>query len=273
MEVNSANNITSSLLRKYPWDIFFFGSDLSKVLIRLLNEKKKFGDLVDFLSPCTVSEAYIIKDNLIDKNKDFGYKKLINSGTIDKYISKWGRKNTTYIKSTYSFPCINNEHLQKISYNRFNQANQCKIIIANMTQDLEAFIDVKSEYLAGKSTVIGLGKYEDLLYVTGLINSSLISKLYKTVNHSTKMKGGALSVTAKRISELPLIENKFYSKIIIEKVIKIIDEIDNELEYLLLESQINILVFKLYNLNYYEVKLIDPEFPLTQTEYENYIIE
>src|SRR5690554_1491307 len=48
MEVNSANNITSSLLRKYPWDIFFFGSDLSKVLIRLLNEKKKFGDIVDF---------------------------------------------------------------------------------------------------------------------------------------------------------------------------------------------------------------------------------
>lgn len=273
MEVNSANNITSSLLRKYPWDIFFFGSDLSKVLIRLLNEKKKFGDIVDFLSPCTVSEAYIIKDNLIDKNKDFGYKKLINSGTIDKYISKWGRKNTTYIKSTYSFPCINNEHLQKISYNRFNQANQCKIIIANMTQDLEAFIDVKSEYLAGKSTVIGLGKYEDLLYVTGLINSSLISKLYKTVNHSTKMKGGALSVTAKRISELPLIENKYYSKIIIEKVIKIIDEIDNESEYLLLESQINILVFKLYNLNYYEVKLIDPQFPLSQTEYENFSID
>jgi|LSQX01.2.fsa_nt_gb adenine-specific DNA-methyltransferase len=31
--------------------------------------------------------------------------------------------------------------------------------------------------------------------------------------------------------------------------------------------------FKLYNLSYQEVKLIDPEFPLSQTEYENYNID
>ena len=39
------------------------------------------------------------------------------------------------------------------------------------------------------------------------------------------------------------------------------------------EQNIDIIIFKLYNLSYGEVKLIDPEFPLTQTEYENYIIE
>jgi hypothetical protein len=36
-----------------------------------------------------------------------------------------------------------------------------------------------------------------------------------------------------------------------------------------LERQIDSLVYRLYNLTYNEVKLIEPEFPLSKTEYEN----
>lgn len=39
------------------------------------------------------------------------------------------------------------------------------------------------------------------------------------------------------------------------------------------EQNIDIIIFKLYNLSYGEVKLIDPEFPLTETEYENFSID
>ena len=39
------------------------------------------------------------------------------------------------------------------------------------------------------------------------------------------------------------------------------------------EAEIDIMVYKLYKLSYQEVKIIDPEFPLTQEEYENYQID
>jgi adenine-specific DNA-methyltransferase len=39
------------------------------------------------------------------------------------------------------------------------------------------------------------------------------------------------------------------------------------------EQNIDIIIFKLYNLSYNEVKLIDPQFPLSQTEYENFSID
>lgn len=258
-EVNRTNLINSSLLIEYSWDIFFFEQRLSTLLIRLLNEEKQIGQLVEFASPCTVSEAYSIKEYLIDNNETVGYKKLINSGTIDKYISFWGVKKTSYIKGQYMYPVIKEEHIKTISQNRFYQSDQCKIIVANMTQDLEAFLDVNSEYLAGKSTVIGISRLENLLFVIGLINSTLISKLYQTVNHSTKMKGGALSVTANRLNKLPLIINDFFFQNIINTVSEILEKISKGQSFTKQLIQIDFLVYKLYKLTYDEVKIIDPE--------------
>jgi hypothetical protein len=40
-----------------------------------------------------------------------------------------------------------------------------------------------------------------------------------------------------------------------------------------MEQQIDNLIYCLYELNYDEVKAIDPEFPLSQNEYENISIE
>ena len=40
-----------------------------------------------------------------------------------------------------------------------------------------------------------------------------------------------------------------------------------------LEQQIDNLVFRLYELTYEEVKIIDPEFPLSKEEYENIQLE
>jgi len=39
-----------------------------------------------------------------------------------------------------------------------------------------------------------------------------------------------------------------------------------------LESQMNLLLYKLYNLNYNEVKVVDSEFGLTEEEYVSLLI-
>ncbi|MEA3449142.1 MAG: hypothetical protein U9Q98_11965 [Bacteroidota bacterium] len=39
------------------------------------------------------------------------------------------------------------------------------------------------------------------------------------------------------------------------------------------EQQIDIMVYKLYDLIYDEVKLIDPEFPLSKEAYEKFMVE
>jgi hypothetical protein len=277
VEVDYSNQIPSSILFKFPWDMFFVKEDLSKILLKISQSSKTFGDYVSFLSPCTVSEAYFIKEYICDSPNTLNSKKIINSGTIDRYVSKWGVEKTTYIKNQYVFPIIKDIDIKKINEKRLIQSNLNKIIIANMTSNLEAYYDNTGEYMAGKSTVIGLGSVENQMYILGLINSRLISIFYKSVHHSTKMKGGALSVTANRIADIPVIENEYIKNRIYKLVQSIINitKINKELDSNTLEHQLDLLVYRLYDLTYSEVKVIDPEIEskISEEEYEKIKVE
>jgi adenine-specific DNA-methyltransferase len=67
------------------------------------------------------------------------------------------------------------------------------------------------------------------------------------------------------------------SKNIFNNINKIVDRIisqkSQEKDTTLLEQEIDNLVYRLYELSYDEVKVIDPEFPLSQKEYENISLE
>jgi hypothetical protein len=203
-QIERTNTVSSRVMKSYQWDIFFCTPSLTAILIKIASNNGKFSDLIVFASPCTVGEAYKIKDYLLDSNSTSDCKKLINSGTIDKYVSRWGDKRTAYIKGRYLHPVITNKSLASINNNRYEQSSKQKIIVANMTTVLEAFLDSDAEYLAGKSTVIGIGNYQNLQFITGLLNSNLISIWYQSVNHSTKMSGEALSVTHDRLNTIPI---------------------------------------------------------------------
>jgi len=204
VRIERTSIVSNKIMNSFQWDMFFCTPELTSILAKIANSKSVFGKLVEFSSPCTVSEAYKIKAFLSDSKTALGSKKLINSGTIDRYISKWGIQSTTYIKGQYFYPIVSDESLKGMNNNRYKQSSSCKIIVANMTTALEAFLDTDAEYLAGKSTVIGIGDYQNLLFLTGLLNSKLVSTWYQSVYHSTKMSGEALSVTADKINKIPI---------------------------------------------------------------------
>jgi len=259
IQIEKTNIVSNDIMRKYQWDIFFCSPSLSAILIKMASNECCFSDLVCFSSPCTVNEAYIIKEILQNSNILTNDKKLINSGTIDKYLSKWGIKNTSYIKEQYLHPIVSNNSLLKMSKSRYEQSLMQKIIVANMTTDLEAFIDTNGEYLAGKSTVIGIGDYQQLLYLTGLLNSKLISIWYKSVYNSTKMKGGALSVTYDRLNDIPIpIDNSFQQSIItiVNKILSMKQE-NPHANIIKLEKEIDKQVYGLYGLTKEEIEIID----------------
>ncbi len=73
------------------------------------------------------------------------------------------------------------------------------------------------------------------------------------------------------INNLPLPnEYDFYREKIIGLIERILDFKSSNINTNTseLEAQIDILVFKLYNLTYDEVKVIDPEFQLSEAEYD-----
>jgi hypothetical protein len=273
-DVERKNAINKHLFCKYPWDIFFFTPEKTAILAKIANNEMKFGQFLNFYSPCTVNEAYQIQTKLKD-SKDKEGKKLINSGTIDKYVSLWGYKTTRYIKQKYQNPIISNFNLSSISKRRLKQSEAKKIIIANMTEEIEAVIDFDGNYLAGKSTVIGLGQDNNLKLILALLNSKLISMWYKSANHSTKMAGEALSITSERLEIIPCPNlNSSSLTLIRERIENFVDNIiynksvNLRADISIILQHIDTYVYHLYALTYDEVKEIQPDFKLNKAEYD-----
>lgn len=106
----------------------------------------------------------------------------------------------------------------------------------------------------------------DLKYLTGLLNSKLIMFWLK---HKGKMQGNNFQVDKAPIMKIPI--HKPESDPGLADLVDIIltqKEANSEADTTDLEQQIDLLVYKLYNLTWEEVKVVDPEFGLSEEEYE-----
>jgi|26BtaG_2_1085354.scaffolds.fasta_scaffold00923_3 hypothetical protein len=266
-EVKNCNKINNDVIIDTLWDKYFYDSEIFKLLIKLSNFKKLMDINVNVTGAATVSEAYKIKEFLFDKEFHNDSFKLINTGTIDPYLSLWSIKNTQYIKDSYVYPRIKANDIKSISINRFNQASAPKIIIAGMSNIIESFLDLNGDYLAGKSTSIILTEIDKLMYLTGLLNSKLASFFVNKSFHSLKMAGGYLNINNNIISRIPV--SNEYNSDIINQVDLLINR-GGVFEEII--QTIDILIYKDFELNHDEVLIVDPDFDLSQEEYDNYKI-
>ena len=187
--------------------------------------------------------------------------KLINSGTIDKYVSLWGIKDTKYIKGSYSTPVVDKTEIKKKLPNRYDLATSEKLIIASMTKVLEVYYD-NGEYLAGKSTTCISQKESmfGLKFILGCLNSKLESFWLIKKYNSQAMSGEAINISTSVVQSLPVPPaTPTQQKPIIALVDKILaakkdnPQADTSKE----ETEIDRLVYALYGLSEDEIKIVE----------------
>jgi hypothetical protein len=201
------------------WDKYFLDKKSFK-LIETISKKKKISDFNKFsiTSSATVSEAYSVKEYIFDDEDDKNSFKIINTGTIDPYVSLWGFKSMQYIKEKYDYPRIGYNHLKEINKTRFEQSSSPKIIIAGMSLSFEAFLDIKGEFSAAKSTSIVLGNLNDLVLLLAVLNSSTIRFYVQNQYLSLKMAGGYLNINPDILKNTPLPTFSNYDIISFQKI-------------------------------------------------------
>lgn len=256
LDISWQNKISNDYFSKSDkWDIFFAQDARSFNIFDKVLRNEPLCKLAQVKGSATVSEAYIIKDLLVNE-KEYDkklYFKFINTGTIDPFKSLWGKKKTKYIKESYMYPLVTKESLMKLFIKRYDDANSKKIIIGGMTKELECYYD-KGEYLAGKSTVIVNESMIDLKYLLGILNSNLISQFYKLYFNSLSLSGGYFRIGAPQIKQLPIaVGSKNQQIVVIDLVNKIIEKPDTADELRLLNN----LVYQIYNLSEEEIKIIE----------------
>ena len=252
------------------WDKFFFDKDILNLIIKLTLKPRLASYFPNILGAATVSEAYQIRDVIKELESESIYFKLINTGTIDPYLSLWGFKKTQYIKGNFELPIIKLDDLALINKNRVIQSKSAKIIIAGMAIRIEAFFDEFGEFCAGKSTTIILGNTKELKTLTAFLNSRIVSFWFGKYFNSLSMAGGYFNIGNNEIGLIPLPEKSVPNESINNLVDNIILLKKQKMDSTYLEKEIDVLVYKLYELTYDEVKIIDKEFWLSEEEYNNY---
>jgi len=226
---------------------FFKNSDIHKYSTKL-NTSKQIIFSSEF---CDKEEHNVIKNNLLKFKTILTKIRLINNESIEKwYLLRRGTSHPQiFISKKIVCP-------QRSKTNTFGY-NECEWYAAS---DVFFITEPKKEY--------------KLKYILSLLNSKLY---YVWLYNKGKRKGEILELIAKPLSEIPIkkannnIQDKFIT--VVDKILDItkqenyLENIDSQNKVKEYEKQIDIMVYKLYELTYEEVQIIDKNFKLSKEEY------
>lgn len=245
------------------WGVFL--SPHLPLVLKLAHDRPKLSELCEVKEPATVSEAYEMAKLLGEwtpQKKEF--LKFVNTGTIDPYVSLWGRNRTTYLKSKYLRPVVDPIELRKQFPRRYEQSVETKIIISGI-RHFECFWDELGNFVAGKSTVILRGFKGDCSpeFLVGLLNSKLVKFFLKECYGSLAMDGG-INFSPHNVSEIPVAKcGKANERRLVGTVRCILEAkaTNREVDTTDWERDIDRLVYELYDLTPAEVKLVEEALP------------
>ena len=262
-----------------PLTFDFIFSDHLQILLKIDNffksQKQKIEDstkTINCQNACATSDAYKLQPLIQDiaRIENFESKKyfqIINTGTIGKYNSKWGKVKMKYLGKKYLCPVINKSTFLNTFKGAYSQKSiQKKIIIKGLTL-LDSCLDLKGDVIPGKSTLIVIDEdTKNLKFLSGLLNSK-VAFFYMKEKHPASSYNQGINFTKEMINNFPIpkVSQTVKKEIIlfVDKILSITkagDYLQNPAkqtqvrEY---EKQIDQLVYKLYDLTPEEIKVVE----------------
>ena len=203
------------------------------------------------------------KKFLFEEKKNLNFKKYLQGKHMAKYLISPERLYINFIKEE-----LHSNTDEKV----YNQKE--KILVRKTGNKLMAVID-NEQYFTDQSLYnlyLKKGKNIDLNFITALLNSKLLDfyfnkKMITNADVFPYIKGIHLK-------KLP-IKNNNYQEVLSNLVIKVIESKKENTNTTDLEQQIDNLVYKLYELTYEEVLVVEPAFSerMSKEEYEGLKVE
>jgi hypothetical protein len=197
---------------------------------------------------------------------------IYTNGNCSRYENNWDTKEITLYKNKYIAPTIllDSDYLNRNTIELFKTAP--KIIVRGVCKKVSGFIDKKGCGLLVAVHSIIPNKININLLLS-IINSKFINWYHLKTFYAVRIPQGSLKYPVDFFNSLPIPINLVKNKIIEDLVTNIILYKSEGKDTTALEQQIDNLVYKLYELTYEEVKIIDPEFALTEPEYDAIKVE
>ncbi|NUM81476.1 Eco57I restriction-modification methylase domain-containing protein [bacterium] len=252
-----------------------FDDNVDKLISKIKENTKIFkeiGEVKDGIVAGTIKDILFVNKK-IDKN----CKELF----FGKHLSRYHLNNTdTWINYRPSEMMKAEIRRQKgkrpgLWMRNENVFKRSKIIYRKVATELVATYDGVGVYY--EQTIHGATVVDNNVqtkFVLALFNSFLFKFYY----HMTNSQGGNIFPQV-RISSVENLPIKIVAKTIQGKIVGIVERIltakqtNPQADTTKLEREIDVMVYKLYELTYDEVKIVDPEFWLSRAEYEKFEIK
>lgn len=208
--------------------------------------------------------------NIISKSADtkFHKKGIISGGQVHKYRIDY---DGDYIN-------VNPDILHGGGYDKDIIENE-KILIRQTSDKLICSLDNNNLYhLNNVHSFSPISNKCDIKYILAILNSKLIDFYYKKISLEEGRTMAQIDIEVVEKFPIPYIDKSKQEKftIIVDKIYNLtqaenyINDLKNQNSLKQYENKIDFMIYKLYNLTMDEVKIIDPEFTMSEEEYNNF---
>jgi len=241
----------------------------TRIIIDKLNKNKRLKDFGNVRTGIMGFDYWKMEEIITNDEYKSNSIRIYTNGNIRPYIDAWDSKEITLYKSKYYKPRIilSKSFLNDSTIDYFN-ANP-KLIIRGVAKRLTSFIDEN-----GSAMLVAVHGFLpdniDLNVVDILLNSNLLNWYHLQTFYSQRIPQGSLKYPINFLESIPIKLNDLYSSKLTELHSEIKNNINSNKSVKKFQIEADILIYNMYNLDYREVKLIEPEFNLTKKEYESY---
>jgi adenine-specific DNA-methyltransferase len=183
---------------------------------------------------------------------------FIVSGNIDRYAIHSG--NVRFLNQTWQRPCLS-LHSTAITAAKVRLYREPKIVLSGMSRRLEAAYDEQGCAL-GVQVYAAAEMNVEPFYLLGVLNSKLLSYLFRERFGAKCLAGGYLSVNKGQLAQLPIAAGNREPGSLQMKVANLASQM-HRLQSSLLDEQIDALVYELYAITAAERQMIEESFATT----------
>ncbi|OGJ10144.1 hypothetical protein A2356_01355 [Candidatus Nomurabacteria bacterium RIFOXYB1_FULL_39_16] len=145
-------------------------------LISKLDKYVSASETLNCENACATSDAYKLSPLVQELDESFNenYLKIINTGTIGKWLSKWGKKEMTYLGKKYLKPVVKKDQFFHEFTNSYSRKSVKPKLILKGLNLLDVCLDELGEIIPGKSTLLITGfELNKLKLLMAYLNSPL----------------------------------------------------------------------------------------------------
>ncbi|MEM5315895.1 N-6 DNA methylase [Paraburkholderia sp. JHI869] len=190
-----------------PWPLDALLSPHAAFVQRIARAHPTLGALLPCENACATSDAYRLAPLVEEANGHClagHHYRVVNTGTLGRYISRWGSKPMTYLGRRYDAPVVERERFALTFANGYSAKAQAKKVIVKGLTRLDATLDLAGDTIPGKTTLVLRSDDENLLkFAAALLNCPLSVFLIRAKYGSSSYNGG-VAFTRAMIDALPV---------------------------------------------------------------------